>query len=174
MPQLGNLIVFSEVNEKVVAHHLRLSDDETQWSILVEFKGFGSYKDITCGPIPIGDHLFGLVKNDHLLQIYTSNVPSPITDGPTKLARVSDVATIESTAGIFNIASCWPQPHLAVSNEYPALAVYTVPELKQKAWCPLDQVCPWIFSVQNGTVALLVGKMPEIIGIHYSMMSIPK
>jgi hypothetical protein len=87
---------------------------------------------------------------------------------------VREIANVRSSDGIFDIASGWPRPQLIVPNAYPSLAVYTVSSLKLRAWRPLDQACHRVFSVQNGAVALAVGKMPEITGIHYSMMSVPE
>jgi hypothetical protein len=40
---------------------VRLGDDGA-WSILVEFRKFGLRKEITCGPVPVGDDLFAWLR----------------------------------------------------------------------------------------------------------------
>ena len=104
MPRPGNLVLFSEADGEVVAHHLRLGDRDV-WSILFEFREFGPRKDITCGPIPFGDDLFALVTNDYLLQVYGARPSCPPTNGPTRAVMVSEVASVDSSDGIFDIAS---------------------------------------------------------------------
>ena len=160
----GDLLLVCSVADEVRVFCLEIAPAQ-ETRILFELDGLGTEEEIARGPVPLAGNLWALARDPFKLEFLADSEDGRCQRTVRPLRHLHIRHGVNAICGVSDDL-------LAVSDGYPSLRIYGLPDLSLVAWHPLDQLCVRLLPSRDGLRIVTVGSMPDLHGLHYAVLDL--